>query len=423
MTDDAAKPDAGDPHEPAQIPPASTPEPTESLSSVPTTVPPLDGAMPDHEPHAHHPADPEPLEPEAAADTQPAVQIPPAPEPATAPYAVTPQPGARTQTAARGLAVLLALLCVLALFGAGYAYWLSRTAAQQIAARLDTLEQSVAGLDQRVGAVEKRPAPPPTDLRPLEQRLAALDQRLTAQDQRLTAQEQKPPPVAQLDAAGHAEVATLAGRMDQLTARQDQLGTREQSDIVKLGDQLAGQDTRIADQDSKIASVSQAGAKAGGEVNALTARAAQLASLQSAAAALAAGRPLGPVPGAPPALAQFADKAPPTEAALRLSFADAAQAAQAAGLPPKTDAPFTARVWARMQSLVTVRQGDRVIVGDAISGILAHAQTQVDAGDLAGALVTLNGLAGPAAAAMAPWKQQVQSLLDARAALLTLARG
>ncbi len=38
-------------------------------------------------------------------------------------------------------------------------------------------------------------------------------------------------------------------------------------------------------------------------------------------------------------------------------------------------------------------------------------------------MAALDGLAGPAAAAMAPWRAQAQSLLDARAALITAAHG
>ncbi len=92
-------------------------------------------------------------------------------------------------------------------------------------------------------------------------------------------------------------------------------------------------------------------------------------------------------------------------------------------MPAKEDAPLLSRMWARMQSSVTIRQGDHVLVGDAVSDILAKAQSQLDAGDLAGAVATLGDLTGPAASAMAPWKQRAQSLLDARAALLALARG
>jgi hypothetical protein len=301
--------------------------------------------------------------------------------------------------------VLLALICAVLVLGAGYLYWQSQGMAADIATRLDTLDQSIAALNQRLTAVERRPiappappAPPPPDLSPLEQRLTAL--------------EQKPPIPAQLDAAGHAELAGLSERIDQLTARQDQLGIREQADIAKLNDQLAA-------LDGKITAVS----RSDDQVDALTARQGRLAALQRVAANLAAGRPLGALPDAPSALAQFADKPPPTEASLRLSYDAAAEAAHLAGQPVPADLPFLQRVWARMQSSVTVRQGDRVLVGDSVSGVLAHAREQLDAGDVAGAVATLGQLSGPAATAMAPWRRQAQSLLDARAALLTLAHG
>jgi hypothetical protein len=460
MNDDAAKP-AGDASNkppasvpPAPVPPASTPVPTESLAATPAVVrpsdkrapaqvpppasdkralptqvqPPRDTAKPAQVPPSGTPAPTESLDaapaPKLPSDPPAPAQVPP-PAPAVtsrpngaqrAVEPITPVAPTVVHHGSRGLAVLLALVCVLTLVGAGYLYWLSRLAATDLVAHLNTVDQSltalqqrVASMDQRLAAVERRPVAPPVDLGPLDQRLTAL--------------EQKPPPVAQLDQAGHAEIASLAGRVDQVTAREDQLGVREQTDIAKLGNQLTAQDTRIAEQDAKIASASQLGSKATGQVDALTTREARLAALQSASGALAAGRPLGPIPGAPPALAQFADKPPPTEAALRLSFAQAAQAAHEAGMPAKQDAPLLDRMWARVQGSLTVRQGDRVIVGDVVSGVLAHAQAQLDAGDLAGAVATLGELSGPAAAAMAPWRQQAQALLDARAALLTLARG
>jgi hypothetical protein len=337
---------------------------------------------------------------------------PPAPSPPDPPRAEarrvyeppTPVPPVQMiqQSAGRGFPLLLALICVILLLGAGYLYWQSQGAAADIASRLDTLDQSITALNQRLSAVERRPLapppPPPVDLSPLEQRMTAL--------------EQKPPVPAQLDAAGHTELAGLAERIDQLTARQDQLGTREQADIAKLNDQIAALDAKIT-----------AASRSDDQVEALTTRQARLAALQRAAAALADGRPLGALPDAPPALAQFADKPPPTEASLRLSYDAAAEAAHIAGQPAPADLPFLQRVWARMQSSVTVRQGDKVLVGDPISGVLAHAREQLDAGDVAGTVATLGQLTGPAATAMAPWRQQAQSLLDARAALLTLAHG
>lgn len=477
MTDDAAKPANGAPKKPAQVPPSGTPAPTEGLRPTPVVRPPENVAK---TPAPRVDA----VEPDPALTRAEATDGPASPSHLHVRHPVS-----------RGLAVLLALVCVLALVGAGYLYWLSRIAAVNLANRLDALDGRVAAvetrdgaapvslqpldqriaalekrtppdlapLDQRLGALEKRTPPAPEDLGPLDTRVAALEQRppvdiaplgaridalekrppvdlaplgaridtlekrppvdLGPLDQRLTTLENKPPVPSPLDTAGQAVVATLAARVDQLTAREDQLGTREQADTAKLTEELQAQAGRLAAQDGKIAGAVAAGSKAGGDVEALTAKGARMAALQAGAVALADGRPVGNIPGAPPALAQFATKPPPTEASLRLSFADVAREAHDAGLPPEQDAPFLSRAWARMQRTVTVRQGDRVIVGDPISGVLAHSQSQLDAGDLPGAVATLDQLAGPAAAAMGPWKQQAQSLLDARAALLTMAHG
>ena len=173
---------------------------------------------------------------------------------------------------------------------------------------------------------------------------------------------------------------------------------------------------------ARVAGIEQRAGQQAGQVTDVAQRAAQISGLQSAMAALEAGRPLGALPGAPPALAKFAETAPPTAAELRLSFAEAAEAAHAASQPAvEADQPLLSRMWIRAQQTVTVRQGDRVLLGDPIAGVLARAQERVDAGDLAGALTALEGLAGPAAAAMADWTGRARSLLEARSALVELA--
>ena len=75
------------------------------------------------------------------------------------------------------------------------------------------------------------------------------------------------------------------------------------------------------------------------------------------------------------------------------------------------------RLWAQAQDLVTIREGDHVLVGDPAAGVLDRARVALDAGDLAGAVTTVGSLTGPAADAMAGWLAQARSLLDARAAL------
>ncbi len=191
---------------------------------------------------------------------------------------------------------------------------------------------------------------------------------------------------------------------------------QQQNDAVQLGSQVSSLDSRLASATANSGATTD-------QIHALAARQARLARLQEAATALAAGHPLGSIPDAPPALAQFATNPPPTEASLRLSFDAAAAASAKAGLPIPANAPFWQRVWARAQQSVTVRQGAHVVVGDPINGVLQQSRQRLDAGDVAGAVKALDPLVGPAAAAMAPWRQQAQSLVDARAALLAMAQG
>jgi hypothetical protein len=320
----------------------------------------------------------------------------PAPaEPPLASVHATPRPASAAQAAPSTTPLLGAVVALTAVVViGGFILWRSTSS---LSTQLAQTQAQLASLDARIGKLEARPDPTP-DLRPLQQRLTTL--------------EQKPPPQAQLDAAGQQQLASLAGRVDGITARQDQLGVRSQQDTEKLTADIAALNT-------KLAAVSQTGT----QITALASQQTLTSRLQIAAAALAAGRPVGDIPGAPPALARFATKAPPTEASLRLSFDEAAEAARRAGQPAPANAPFFDRLWARAQSSVVVRQGDKVIVGDPLSTVIEQARRQLDAGDLAGAVSALAGLTGPAATAMAPWRGEAQSLLDARAALISAARG
>ncbi len=372
-----------------------------------------------------------------AGGTTPRPSAPPA-APATAPVVDDANAGRRA------LLALVAVLVIVLVVGGIYLWQQASDASGQLA----QLQTKLDALTQREATLEARPPPPPPpppappNLQPLEQRLTAL--------------ENKPAPTAQLDQAGRQLVASLAGRIDSIDARQTLLGTLEQTDFGKasqqLKDGLAGLASKQAadiaavtsQEAADIAKVTtheasdagkftdvvaaintrlDAAAKAAGEIAALDTRQGRLAQLQAAAGALSAGRPLGVIAGAPPALAQFATKAPPTEADLLLSFDQAAAATRKAGQPYADNQPFASRVWDRLQSGLVVREGDRVIVGDAVSGVLEHSKRQLDAGDLPGAIAALDGLAGPAKQAMAPWRAQAQSLVDARAALITAARG
>jgi hypothetical protein len=155
----------------------------------------------------------------------------------------------------------------------------------------------------------------------------------------------------------------------------------------------------------------------------LTAKIQSLNALAGARMALDSGQPLGNLPNAPPALAAFATTPPPTMAQLLLTYPAAAQAADAASTEKATRNSFWSRVAARLESLVTISNGDHVLIGAPAAAITAQAQTQLDAGDLAGAVATLTqNLSATTQAAMADWLNQAQSLLAARAAIIKLSQ-
>lgn len=267
-------------------------------------------------------------------------------------------------------------------------------------------------LEARIAAVEARPAPQPPNLAPLEGRISALEGRpvpptvdLAPLEGRIAALEGKPPVnlaplegrIAALEAKPPVNLAPLTGRVDALGGRLDALEPRIAAD-EQQSKQVAGQLGAVAERSQRI---SQA---------------------QAAMAALEAGQRLGDIPGAPPAVARYAHDAPPTEQALRGSFDKAAEAAQHAEQPAIMDSQsFGGRLWSRAQQAVTVRQGDNVVVGDPLAGLLGRARQLLDAGDLAGAVAAVDGLTGPPAAAMAGWAGQAHGLLDARKALSSLA--
>ncbi len=328
-------------------------------------------------------------------DIQPAdapVPVEAAPEPPPPPPAPREEPRRR-----RGPWPVLAALLFVLLFAAVGWLWLQQQQQQQagggaaVTAELAALQDRVAALDRQVAGLSSRPAPAPAaavDLRPLEARVAALEQRpaqpAPAPPQDLSPLAQKLDSVAADAAAAKGQEADLGGR---LAALEQRLSTAEQQ----------------ADQ--------------------LGAKAAVAQRIAQAQVALEGGAPLGSIPGAPPALARFAEQSPPTEAALRLTFPDAAAAAEQASRPSVAGKSFGERMWLRARALITVKQGDRVVVGAPAAEVLGQARARLDAGDLAGAVAALDGLDGPAAQAMAGWRAQAQSLLDARAALAQMARG
>ena len=280
----------------------------------------------------------------------------------------------------------------------------------------DAVQQQLAALAQRVDALERRPIPKQPDLGPIEARIAALEKK-SEQPVPL------PPDLANLG----ARFESLAARLDQLANRNEQLATQQQAVAAheqQLANQVQGDEATLGQRldaiDSRIGAVAQQA----GKVSGLADRAGRIARIQAAEAALDAGLPIGDLPDAPPALARFTNTAPPTPASLRLAFPAAARDAEATATAASGEAGhagFWDAVGQRLQSLVTVRRGDQVIVGNRVDGTIAAASHALDAGDLAGAVAAVSQLQGPPAQAFAGWRAQAESLLDARRALAAMA--
>lgn len=303
--------------------------------------------------------------------------------------------------------------------------------------RVAGIESAQQAQAQKIAQLEQAKPPAPPDLQPLTTRIDSLEKQVSGLAK-------APPPPAP------APVAP-AGPSPELIARIDSLAGAAQARTDEMAARLAALDKRLADAEQRATQAGDAAAQASqratqagdtaakatqradqadtradkiaAEATKLSDQSARYARVQQASEALAAGQPLGEIPGAPVDLVRFAKDPPPTEAALRLSYPDAAARAQEASRPSTENEPIGERMWLRARSLVTVKQGDKVVLGAPAAGILADAQAKLNAGDLAGTVRTLGTLDGSAAAAMADWRGKAQALLDARAALAKMARG
>jgi hypothetical protein len=350
---------------------------------------------------------------------------PPALPPPETPDEPAPQPPPH-QAARHDLLPWLSGAGFLVLAAALVWVWLHPVSQPPATAQSDAQAQQLAALETRMSRLEQRPVPQMPDLGPLTARVGALEQRpaatpapsgqapdLAPLTARVAALEQRQGPnlaplearIAALDAKQPTD-SQLAGRIDALSARAESLETAQravQSDLAR----------RLDADEARLATIEHSAS----QISALADRAGRVARVQAAQLALDAGQKLGDIPGAPPALARFGNTAPPTEAGLRLAFPQAARDALAAARPTTDGRPLLGRLWAEAQDLVTVRQGDRVLVGDPAAGVLDRARAALDAGDLAGAVAAVAALTGAPAQAMASWLAEARALLEARAAL------
>jgi len=252
--------------------------------------------------------------------------------------------------------------------------------------RIHAVEQRLEATDTRLGRLEQEPSPPTAaDLNKITARLDTLETRVSDQTQ-------------------------LGTRLDVLSGRIESLSGRGQSGLDAIKQQLAQDVGRTTTLENTV-----------GSLKGVSDRVSRIVLIQAAEIALAAGRPLGNLQDAPPALSRFAHNAPPTLAQLRLAFPEVEGAALTANQSGSASGHFVDRVWERAQGLVTVRQGDQVVVGNTPAVALARARTAIDAGDLVAAVGATEALGPNAHRAAAEWLANAKALIDARSALADMA--
>jgi len=290
------------------------------------------------------------------------------------------------------MATWLPVLCAIGfvlLAGAIYYVWQNPVTPEQIAtsaARIRALDDRLQATDSRVSRIEQMPAPPSAaDLGKVSARIDALEGRIGDQTR-------------------------LATRIDQAGGRIEALANSTQTAVDGLKQQLDAANAKIAALQDANSSVLTAAARVD-----------RLVRIQAATIALANGRPLGNLPDAPPALTRFADKPPPTEAQLRLSFVQVQRAALAASKVDTTQQPFLERALGKAEELISIHRGNEVVVGNSTAAALGQADAAVQAGDFPAALKYMAQLDPSAQKAAADWVAQVKSMLDARAALADMA--
>jgi len=299
-------------------------------------------------------------------------------------------------------------------------------------ARVDALESRIEGqgaalqqADQRLGALETALRErEPISLEALntlrsrldrqEGTLADQQRRTEAQiaetenafSQRITgAEAQLAQRVAAAEAALAPKLASLETTMQQRLAAAEQ-AARQQAETQQQ--QINARFATLEQREARIVAAEQ--------------RLNRLVASTALTTALEAGKPLGAalagLPGIPPAaLTRYSDTAPPTMAALRLSFEDAARAARAAAEPATEGQGVLEAAATRLSNLVTIRRGESVVWGDAISGELEGARQALNAGDVAAAVQKVEALPEAVRTPMAGWLAQAKGLLEARNAL------
>ncbi|MDD2877600.1 MAG: hypothetical protein PHT60_09550 [Acidiphilium sp.] len=249
----------------------------------------------------------------------------------------------------------------------------------------------------------------------LGQQVDRLKSRLILLEGKITTLANRPMPQNAPASAPASQPASLPASAAQasaapVTAALDRKIVAVQASIAALSSTTLADHAAITDLQGQAAGLPK-----------LVARAQSLALIAQASLALQNGDKLGHIPNAPEALVRYETSKPPTLGALKISFPAYARQAERAGGNVTAHDGFWRGVAGRIESLVTVRHHNDVLVGSRAAGILGAAQDALDHDDLAGTLAALKPLPPAAQVVMAPWTTQATRLLAARAALATMA--
>jgi hypothetical protein len=335
-----------------------------------------------------------------SAAPEPVAALPPPPPP--------PQPPPRMRGA--GPALLVLLILVLGLV-AGSPYWAPPIIGLlPWGARAPQAPPQFTGLEPRLAAAEAARRDAEERLQKLEaqiQATARLPPSLASLDARVAALERRPAP----EDSG-AVVAPLRDALAQMTTRLDAIDTR-------LGQVAAAEAKNEAKDDGAQRSLLVAVA----ELRAVMMTAQPFVNELAAVRALGHGN--AEVEDALKPLAAAAATGIPTIAGLAARFrAETAPAILQAGAPAAMEnASWVDQILARLKALVVIRRigesGDAD--SDPAAAAVNGATTALTRDDLAGAIASLQHLNGPAAQAAAAWLELARQRHDADAALSALA--
>jgi hypothetical protein len=314
--------------------------------------------------------------------------------------------------------------------------------------------EALGALDARIRTLEERKVETPQDETPqdltdLSSRVARLEGSLNAL---ATAKDGgSVPDAAVLDAKiGEAE-EKLQGKIDSALAAQQasnatgfetlqsevaavkaKLGALAEANLAgdssDLAPQLTTLDQRIAKLEEAIPALSTAidrsaaSAKSGAAAIAVANLRNAVAAGQPYAAELTAMRSLMPDPGDLGALPSHADKGIPTVAELARNLQKIAEASAAPAPRAPVDTSFLDSIIASAKSAISIRRiGDDAAGSDA-HAVLARAETALNQGDLAAAIMEIETLATPDRDGFAGWLDDARARASANTTLTALER-